>query len=121
MPADQELLEQMINVRVVIAKNDDGSYRKFDDGSLVKHTEVWFQSYQETEEDAIASVLRSLFVVLNANINMDVAACVHEWELMPGERSSIGCGHVGPEAEVPADPFAVVVVTDILKEDPHIQ
>jgi hypothetical protein len=63
--------------------------------------------FAENEEEALrkgVTILGSFFT--DPEFNMQVAGCVHEWALMPGERSSIGCGHVGEQsAIVPPDPY----------------
>jgi hypothetical protein len=105
-----ELLDNMIHVRNVSPKNDDGTPRLFNGGEhegeiVIKH-EVYFESHQPTDSEAIAAVLQILqHLLTQPGINLTVASCVHNWEIMPGLKSEIGCGHVGPLAIVPPDPF----------------
>jgi hypothetical protein len=71
---------------------------------------VAFWTYEATEEAAILSVLNALKSCL-PQIDLQVAACVHDWQLMPGETSSIGCGCESPPVGtiVPPNPYAEVV------------
>jgi hypothetical protein len=112
MPVAQEALDNAINIRTTYARNDDGSVRVYAEDRkeagqpIYTGREVYFRSYAKTDEEAIAEVLNMLKAVFKRDINMKVATCVHDWELMPGVKSSIDCGHVGPDREVPANPFA---------------
>ena len=80
-----------------------------DEGKDVRF-KVSFWTYEANEEAAILSILNSLKSCL-PQINLEVAACVHDWRLMPGEKSSIGCGcESAPVGTViPADPYAELV------------
>jgi hypothetical protein len=70
---------------------------------------VYVEIKKSSEEEAILSVLETLKACFDAGADLKVAACVHEWELMPGVESEIGCGCVGPHnVVVPADPFESV-------------
>lgn len=67
---------------------------------------VKFWTFAENEEEAIRKVLHALQTYLKVpGVNLNVAACVHEWALMPGEHSDIDCGHVGADIPVPPDPY----------------
>ena len=71
--------------------------------------QVTFWTYAKSYDEAIAKVLRSLTGYIPRIEGMEkVLACVHEWDIMPGLKSEIGCGHAGPPAgtEIPPDPFA---------------
>jgi len=72
--------------------------------------EVSFWTYAKDDQNAIERILRTLQFVLTDKddpINIMVASCIHDWELMPGIKSEIDCGHVGPQNDnVPDDPFA---------------
>jgi hypothetical protein len=110
MPMEMELLDNFIHVRDISPKDENGQPTRYTGGDhegeiVVKH-EVYFETYADTQDIAMERVLSSLQSLLSQHINIKVASCVHEWELAPGEVSSIGCGHVGPEAKVPSDPFA---------------
>jgi hypothetical protein len=110
MPMNQDILDSFVHARDISPKDDNGQPIHYTGGDhideiVMKH-EVYFETYADTPEEAIKRVLESLQELLRGHVNIDVASCVHEWELMPGERSSIGCGHTGPETTVPNDPFA---------------
>ena len=72
--------------------------------------QVSFWHYAASEEAAILSILDSLRAAL-PQINLQVAACVHDWQMIPGEKSSIGCGcESAPVGTVvPANPYAELV------------
>jgi hypothetical protein len=60
IPLEMELLDNMIHVRNVSPKNDDGTPRLFNGGEhegeiVIKH-EVYFESHQPTDSEAIAAV-----------------------------------------------------------------
>jgi hypothetical protein len=100
----QEYFEVFMSVGVA-SKNDRERLENGEDARF----EVKFWTYAPNRDEAILSILKSLKESL-PNVNLDVAACVHDWELMPGERSSIGCGHIGPQLSesetLPENPYA---------------
>jgi len=76
---------------------DDGKHRY----------EISFWTYASTDHAAMLSTLERLQQLLAIpGLSLKVAACIHQWELEPGEKSSMGCGHVGPEVKrMPANPY----------------
>ena len=103
--AAQEYFEMFMSVG--LANKDDRA--KLAAGNEVRFS-VSFWTYEANEEAAILSILNSLKSCL-PKINLQVAACVHDWRLMPGEKSSIGCGCEGQPVGtvVPANPYAELV------------
>jgi hypothetical protein len=97
----QEFLETFLHVR----KWDKEQTPSQHDGSQRWLVGVW--TYALTDQDALTISLQRLQEVLtDPNVNITVAACAHDWKLMPGQKSDIGCGCVGPENDnVPADPY----------------
>jgi hypothetical protein len=96
----QQWLERYVRVRVA----DPWEKQRYPGEDIEYRVEFW--TYEQSESEAIFSVLDSLRFWLPL-ANLKVASCIHEWSLMPGEVSSIGCGHVGSlDLEVPPDPFA---------------
>lgn len=91
-----------IEMRIACTEADD---RIGTDGTR-KHL-VSFWTYAETRDQAMEKILRWLKEAINLLPDplIKVAACDHEWVLMPGISSEIGCGHIGEEFEVPSDPF----------------
>jgi hypothetical protein len=109
LPLEMELLDNFINVLNTSPKDENGQPAHYTGGEhegeiVVKH-EVYFETYADTGEAAIKRVLEQLQRLLSGHVNLDVASCLHEFEIMPGEHSSVD-GYVGPEATVPPDPFA---------------
>lgn len=100
-PYAQEMFEQFLNVRKFDKDEEPGS-----DGQRRWLVGVW--TYAVTDQEAMGRCLRSLQAFLtDPEINIEVVACLHDWDLMPGVKSSIGCGCVGAANDnVPADPFA---------------
>ena len=96
-----ESIEAFVSVR---ADEHDQSM----DGKKRHHVSFW--TYAQDGDEAIRRVLNRVHAaVATKGFNITVASCVHEWSLMPGEKSEIGCGHVGPPNDnVPADPYAEV-------------
>lgn len=89
---------------VGLMNKDD--HPKLEAGEEVRF-KVAFWTYEASEEAAILSVLNALKSAL-PQINLQVAACVHDWQLMPGTKSSIGCGCESAPVgtSVPPDPYA---------------
>lgn len=102
---NQEYFEMFMSVGL---KNKDDR-AKLEAGEDARFT-VAFWTFEKTEEAAILSILHCLKESL-PKINLEVAACVHDWQMMPGEKSSIGCGcESAPVGTViPADPYAELV------------
>lgn len=100
--AAQEYFEMFMSVGL---KNKDDR-EKLAAGNEVRFT-VNFWTYDVNEDGAMASILDSLKSYLPL-ANLTVAACVHDWQLLPGEASSIGCGHEGARVGtlVLNDPYA---------------
>lgn len=69
---------------------------------------VTFWTYADSEEQALGRVLPRLrSAMINEAVNLKVAGCVHDWQIWPGMKSEIGCGHEGdPDAVVPPNPYA---------------
>lgn len=113
--SDNDALRQMAQeyfenfVEVGLYENDEQrrkeDYEKLNNGESVRFR-VSFWTYSNDRSYALASILERLAELLPL-VNIKVAACIHEWEFMPGQESSIGCGHKGKKrAKVPPDPFA---------------
>ena len=99
--AAQEYFEMFLTVGLV--NNDDRP--KVEAGEEVRH-KVSFWTYDASEEAAIKSILGSLTHYLPL-ADLTIAACVHDWQLKPGERSTIGCGHEGAPkgTPIPDNPY----------------
>ena len=98
----QDYFEMFMNVGL---KNRDDK-AKLEAGEQVRF-QVSFWHYANNDEEAIASILGSLHDALPL-ANLTVASCIHDWQLMPGEASSIGCGCESAPAgtAIPDNPFA---------------
>lgn len=95
---EQEALERLLMVRSIENTTTQKGESRFIVG-------VW--TYATDSQEALKKGLDRLNYALNTQgVNLKVAACIHDWELMPGVESSIGCGHKGPDGSVPEDPFA---------------
>lgn len=110
MPDEQDALDNFIKVRTQYKLDDYGNRATYKwgphEGELVCHKEVYFESYKNTDEEALLQVISFLQRVFsNGTIDLKVATCVHQWELMPGVHAEIGCC-IGPiNDNVPVDPF----------------
>lgn len=104
----QRAAQDYFEMFMAVAPRDDSDRKRLDNGEDARF-EVKFWTFSESEDEAIHSILNGLKEYLPL-VNLEVASCVHNWELMPGEISSIGCGHIGPPKyieTIPADPYAV--------------
>jgi hypothetical protein len=62
--------------------------------------------YAESSQQAIERAYTAMYIAFNTpGFSLRVECCLHEWALMPGEESEIGCGHVGKQTTVPPDPY----------------
>lgn len=102
--AAQEYFEMFMSIGLM---NKDDRPR-LEAGEEVRF-KVAFWTYEASEEAAILSVLNALKSCL-PKIDLQVAACVHDWQLIPGEESSIGCGCESAPAGtvIPPDPYVMV-------------
>jgi hypothetical protein len=67
---------------------------------------VSFWTFATSHDEAATKVLKRLSEVFATSVNLKVAACMHDFEIMPGQKSDISCGHVGaPAAIVPHNPY----------------
>lgn len=100
--AAQEYFEMFMSIGL---KNKDDR-AKIAEGNEAQHL-VSFWHYAHDGQEAATSILSSLQHYLPL-ANLEVAACLHDWQLLPGETSSIGCGCEGPAVgtPVPPDPYA---------------
>ena len=81
--------------------------RQIGEDGKQKYT-ISFWTYATTNDEAMERMLR----MLRNNLPdipgrlLKVAGCDHEWHFLPGEESSIGCGHTeDQEYHIPEDPF----------------
>lgn len=97
----QEFFEMFASVKI----DTESMKNRKDEHDDVRHF-VSFWTYAQSESEALEKTLERLKFLLPLT-NIKVAACVHDWAIAPGEKSSIGCGHEGdPSAVMPPDPFA---------------
>jgi len=98
----QGTLEQFLKV---IRYPGEEKHEPLPDGTVRWLVGSW--TYAKTEDEAIMQVLTRFLQTLGTpGLNFKVAACVHEWELLPGQKCDLGC-HVGPLIPVPEDPYFV--------------
>jgi hypothetical protein len=93
-----------MNVQIQDSADRESRIAKGEDARFI----VSFWTYELSNDEAAASVLQTLAEYLPL-ANLKVAACVHDWSLLPGEKSSIGCGHIGKPQyaeNIPPDPYA---------------
>lgn len=103
---EQKWAQEYFEMFMSVGLQNPEDRAKLANGEEARFT-VTFWTYDTSEDTAIAAILGSLKEALQI-ANLTVAACIHDWQLLPGETSSIGCGHEGAPAGtiVPADPYA---------------
>lgn len=104
----QEFFEDFMEVGLYAPYNTED--RQFSEKQLANgdtaRFRVSFWTYAHNGTEAAEVTLKRLVQALPL-VDIKVAACIHDWAIMPGQKSSIGCGHAGdPNAVVPPDPFA---------------